>query len=301
MEITMNSPVHSVRWNDHLRQSVDRTLAGAIEQIEAPALRDIIEQSTAGGKRIRPLLTILACAAAGGREEDALPAAAALELLHASSLVHDDIMDNALLRRGMPAVHVMHGMPMAILAGDALIALSYRTLQMTKARSTAEILSTFSLCFLQLCEGQCADIRFTNTEGVSHDPSHHRWMVERKTARLLEACMRIGALVATDDRRVVDALGNFGLHLGLAYQAMDDLLDATGHESGTGKSVGMDVQNGRQTYLTLACRSSNQFTATWSVVTDHTTEALMALDAVPASIACDRLRDLAHLLLARQG
>ncbi len=301
MTITMNTPVHSVRWDEHLRHRVDRTIGGAIEQIEAPALREIIEQSTAGGKRIRPLLTILACAAAGGREENALPAAAALELLHASSLVHDDIMDNALLRRGMPAVHVMHGMPMAILVGDALIALAYRTLQMTKAGSTAEILSTFSTCFLQLCEGQCADIRFANPEGASHDPLHHRWMVERKTARLVEACTRIGALVATDDRRVVDALGNFGFHLGLAYQAMDDLLDATGDESGTGKSVGMDAQNGRQTYLTLARESSNQFTATWGVVADHTTEALTALDAVPASVASDRLRDLAHLLLARQG
>jgi len=301
MEITMNSPIHGEQWDAHLRQSVGQTIAAVIDQIETPALREIIERLTAGGKRIRPLLTILACAAAGGREESALPAAAALELLHASSLVHDDIMDNAVLRRGMPAVHVMHGMPMAILVGDALIALSYRTLQMTKTGSTAEILSTFSTCFLQLCEGQCADIRPTTKEGVSHDPSHHRWMVERKTARLLEACMRIGALVATDDRHVVDALGNFGLHLGLAYQAMDDLLDATGDESGTGKSVGMDVQNGRQTFLALAPRTSNRLTATRGIVMQHTDEALTALGAIHPSVARDRLRDLARLLLARQG
>jgi len=295
----MNDAALVLNWEDRLRRDVDRTITDAIDRLEAPTLRHIIGRSTAGGKRVRPLLAVLACMAAGGREAEALPAAAALELLHASSLIHDDIMDNADMRRGAPAVHKKHGIPVAILAGDALIALAFRILQSTRSRSLPEILATFSTSFLRLCEGQWADIQCS--EEMLNDPSQHRWMVERKTATLLEACMRIGALIATDERRVIDALGNYGLHLGLAYQAMDDLLDATGDESGTGKSVGLDVQNGRHTYLTLAYPSTDVVANARTIVAHHTAEALSALGHLPETEARDRLGSLARTLLDRQG
>lgn len=169
---------------------------------------------------------------------------------------------------------------------------------MNTALSLAEILFTFSSSFLQLCEGQCADIECS--EGMLKDPSQHRRMVERKTARLLETCMRIGALIATEERRIVEALGSYGLHLGLAYQAMDDFLDATGDESGTGKSVGLDAQNGRHTYLTLAYPSTNLLDNARGVVARHTAEALSAPENLPESESRDRLGDLARKLLDRR-
>jgi geranylgeranyl pyrophosphate synthase len=295
----MNTPALALEWDHQLQSDMDRTIAEALGYVESPALREILVQSTVGGKRVRPLLTVLACAAAGGREQDALPAAAALEILHASSLVHDDIMDRSELRRGAPTVHAKHGTPMAVLAGDALIAVAYRALQNLQTKSLSEIILTFSSCFLALCEGQCADIECP--DGTLNDPTQHKWMVERKTARLVEACTRIGALVATADRRVVDVLGKYGLHLGLAYQAMDDLLDATADEAVLGKSVGTDARNGRHTYLTLVYPAADLHSAAQSVVAHHTAEALSALDELPPSEARDRLRDLAHVLLERRS
>jgi geranylgeranyl pyrophosphate synthase len=293
----MNDPALALDWELRLRSDVDRTISDALGYVGTRTLREILQNSTSGGKRIRPLLTVLACAAAGGLEDDALPAAASLELLHASSLVHDDIMDDADLRRGMTAVHKQHGVPMAILAGDALIALAYRVLITTKSKASAEILSIFSSCFLDLCEGQCADISFpASTMGES---SEHVWMVERKTARLAEACMKIGALVGTTDRSIVDSLGTYGLHLGFAYQAMDDLLDAVGDEAVTGKSTGRDAHNGRETYLTLAYPTLDRFHATRSVIALHTHQALAALDKLSPSEARERLADLARTLRDR--
>jgi geranylgeranyl pyrophosphate synthase len=293
----MNDPALALDWEHRLREDVDRTISDALGLVETHTLREILQSSTSGGKRIRPLLTVLACVAAGGRGDDALPAAAALELLHASSLVHDDIMDSASLRRGMPAVHTKYGIPMAILAGDALIALAYRMLTTTKSDSTGEILSIFSTSFLDLCEGQCADISFP--VGSLGDSSQHALMVERKTARLAEACLKIGALIGTTDRNIVDSLGAYGLHLGFAYQAMDDLLDAVGDESVTGKSTGRDAYNGRATYLTLAYPTLDRFYATRSVVAHHTKQALDSLEALPPSAATDRLAGLVQELRNR--
>jgi len=295
----MHDQALTLNYEDRLRSDIDRTIAGALEHIEHPALKDMLEQATSGGKRIRPLLTMLSCAAVGGRVEDALPAATALELLHVSSLIHDDIMDNALLRRGAPAVHVKHGVPKAILAGDALIALAYRVLGGSRSLNPGGTLSAFSSCFLALCAGQCADIE--SHDAVLSDVSHHYWMVERKTARLAEACTKIGAMAGTTDDSMIDALGRFGLHLGLAYQATDDLLDAVGDEATTGKSVGRDSENGRVTYLTLAYPHTDRIAATRSTVAHHTDEALRALLELPRTEARDRLQGIAQDLLGRNS
>jgi geranylgeranyl pyrophosphate synthase len=295
----MSTPALAVRLEHRLLDEVNRSVSEAVDSVESPTLREILRLATAGGKRIRPLLTLLACAAAGGRAADALPAATALELLHASSLVHDDIMDRSELRRGVPTVHAKHGVPMAILAGDALIAIAFRALQKTRTRSLSSIMSVFSSSFLALCEGQCADIE--GPAGELQDVTGHRWMVERKTARLVEACTTIGALVSTQEGDIVDALGRYGLHVGLAYQAMDDLLDATADEAGTGKSVRMDARNGRNTYLALVYPAPDPVAATRSIVAQHTAEAVIALDTLPPSTAREHLRELAHHLLDRQS
>lgn len=275
--------------------SVDRVLSDAINQVEPAELRDVLNGAVAGGKRIRPVLTALACAAAGGSEHDTLVAGAAIELLHASSLVHDDIMDAAELRRGNPTVMAHHGVPVAILAGDALVALSFRLIHSLDHPRKTEIQQVLTSAFLGLCEGQYADV--TNTTGVYN----HTWMVERKTARLIEACTRIGALIAGASAHQVQALGAFGLSLGLAYQATDDLLDATASVQETGKSVGQDSRNGRMTYLSLAWPDSDRVGSIRALVEAHTTSACEALEALPASPARGRLQALAQHLLDRRG
>jgi len=294
----MNMTVQKHPVENRLPLEIDRVIMMSVAAIEPAPLREILRQSTSGGKRLRPLLTTLSCAVAGGRESEALEAGAALELLHASSLVHDDIMDQAELRRGMPTVYRRHGVPMAIVAGDALLALAFRLIQRVQSPRKDRILETFTSCFLDLCAGQSADIR---PEASSlGDAESHRWMVERKTARLVEACTRIGALLGTDDERRVNALGRFGLSLGLAYQATDDLLDAVGSEQETGKSVGTDLLNGRQTFLTLAYASTDHLAAIRSMVDSCTAGALHALNTLPECPARERLAELALALLERK-
>jgi geranylgeranyl pyrophosphate synthase len=294
--MNMTAQQHSVENGFPLE--IDRVIMLSVAAIEPPPLREVLRQSTAGGKRLRPMLTALACAAAGGQEADTLEAGAALELLHASSLVHDDIMDQSELRRGMPTAYRQHGVPMAIVAGDALLALAFRMIQRVKSPRKGRIVETFTDCFLNLCEGQSADI-LPEASSLG-DAESHRWMVERKTARLVEACTRIGAFLGTGDEHLVNALSRFGLSLGLAYQATDDLLDAIGNEQETGKSVGTDLLNGRRTFLTLAYPYTDRLAAIRTTVEAYTAEALQAMDLVPRSPARERLSQLARALLDRK-
>jgi len=294
--MNMTAQLHPVETRIPL--DIDGVIMLSVAAIEPAPLREVLRQSTAGGKRLRPLLTALSCAAAGGRESEALEAGAALELLHASSLVHDDIMDQAELRRGMPTVYRRHGVPMAIVAGDTLLALAFRLIQRVQSPRKDRILETFTGCFLDLCAGQSADI--LPEASRSGDAESHRWMVERKTARLVEACTRIGAFLGTGDEHQVNALSRFGFSLGMAYQAADDLLDAVGNEQETGKSVGTDLVNGRQTFLTLAYPSTDRPTAIRTTVEAYTTGALHSLNTLPDSPARERLAQLALALIERK-
>jgi geranylgeranyl pyrophosphate synthase len=292
-------PLRTPALEESLPRVIDSVLQEAVGQVEPASLREILSEAVTGGKRIRPVLTALACEAAGGDDRDAVVAGAALELLHVSSLVHDDIMDNAATRRGRPTVVAQHGAGVAILAGDALVAVSFRLIQSLSHARKAEVQQTLTSAFLGLCEGQYADIR--GEEAVPGDPCSHYWMVERKTARLLEACTRTGALLADAAPKTVQALGQFGLSLGLAYQAMDDLLDVIGTADQTGKTVGLDAKNGRQTYLSLAGDTMDRAQQIHAMVEGYTNEACAALDVVPMSPARSRLHELAHGLVHRRS
>lgn len=298
-EIPMAMPLRTPALEESLPRVIDSVLQEAVGQVEPASLREILSEAVTGGKRIRPVLTALACEAAGGDDRDAVVAGAALELLHVSSLVHDDIMDNAATRRGRPTVVAQHGAGVAILAGDALVAVSFRLIQSLSHTRKAEVQQTLTSAFLGLCEGQYADIR--GEEAVPGDPCSHYWMVERKTARLLEACTRTGALLADAAPKTVQALGQFGLSLGLAYQAMDDLLDVIGTADQTGKTVGLDAKNGRQTYLSLAGDTMDRAQQIHAMVEGYTNEACAALDVVPMSPARSRLHELAHGLVHRRS
>lgn len=283
---------------DTLRAAVDTRLEDAVSSLSPGRLQEAILHAVDGGKRVRPHITLLSCSAAGGRDLDALDPAVAVELLHSASLVHDDVMDASPLRRRRPTVHTAYGLATALLAGDAMIALAFRALQNPALPRRDRILRLFSDGFVDLCEGQGEDITGCSIERGN---GRHREMVEKKTARLIEVAAGAGALVATDNPRVIRALRSYGHSLGMAFQAVDDLLDAVGDTRSTGKPVGADRRNGRTTFVSVAYPDVDPVTAVGNVVERHTERALHALALVPPSPAHDALQTLALSLQHRTG
>lgn len=283
---------HMLGYAGEMVRLVNGRLHGLLDEISPPPLRTPMLHALEGGKRIRPLLALASCAAAGGRESDALDAASAIELLHAASLVHDDIMDGSDLRRGRPSVQAAFGVPAAVLAGDAMIALSFRSIRRTRGPNRERILQEFEEAFLVTCEGQAEDLGLSAAAPADGDA--HRETARRKTAKLLEACAAIGALAAAADDSAVQLLRRFALHLGMAYQMRDDLLDALGDEAVTGKPAGQDARNGRTTFLT-----ANPAERVSALVDQHTRSACSTLDSLPAAPAREHLRSLAGSLAGR--
>lgn len=202
------------------------------------------------GKRLRPVLCLLACEACGGDWEQALPAAAALELLHNFSLIHDDIEDQDATRRGRPTVWALWGVPQAINAGDALFTLAHLALLRLSDRgvpveTVAQAFHIFDHACLRLTEGQFMDIRFEQETTVGLED--YLSMIEGKTAALLAAACELGALVAGASAGQQDRLRAFGRHLGLAFQIQDDILGIWGDPEETGKPVGSDLRCRKKT------------------------------------------------------
>lgn len=234
--------------DDHLRSLVDR-----------PEPRDLYSmlryhlgwedaegrpaQST--GKRLRPVLCLLACEAAGGEAERALPFASAVELVHNFSLVHDDVQDGDRLRHGRDTVWAVWGEPQAINAGDALLALA--RLSLTEVTETSVIAASRLLDerTLEMVEGQVMDIAFEGETDVSLDA--YLAMISRKTGALFDASLALGALAAGASAEIVAALGRCGRQLGLAFQVRDDMLGIWGDVDRTGKPVAADIRRHKKT------------------------------------------------------
>lgn len=207
-------------------------------------------QTQRGGKLIRPTICLLACEAAGGEPRQALPAAAAVELLHNFSLIHDDIEDGSPYRRHQLTVWRIWGQPQAINAGDTMHALSKLALLRLKERGVApekiiRSIETLDKACVQLCEGQYLDIAYEGRLDVSVQDYVN--MILRKTAALFAASARLGALLGTDDETMIDHLSIFGQELGLAYQIQDDVLGIWGKEEETGKPSYSDIQKSKKT------------------------------------------------------
>jgi geranylgeranyl diphosphate synthase type II len=200
-----------------------------------------------GGKRLRPLLVLFSAQAVSGRFGNAYNAAAAVELLHNFTLVHDDIMDNADKRRGKPTLHKKYDTSTAILVGDALLSVAYEYLLKDCNGNTNAVLSAFTRGLLEVCNGQSMDKDFETQINVSI--SGYLQMIKKKTASLSETCCKIGALLGGGSQQQVKALSNFGKNLGIAFQIQDDLLDITGDEKELGKVIGGDLMEGKKTYL----------------------------------------------------
>jgi geranylgeranyl pyrophosphate synthase len=206
----------------------------------------------AGGKLLRPVLMLLAGEAVGGTIEDALDAAAALEMVHNFSLVHDDIMDNDELRRGRETVHKKWNANIAILAGDAVLIKAYDALRQVKPLFLPYVLEKFNRGILEVCEGQTLDLDFEQRTDVTVD--EYFYMIDRKTGKLFSLACELGALLGGGSDEQIAAMRAFGSRIGRAFQVQDDILDFTADEAVLGKDVGSDLQEDKKTFLMLYAR-----------------------------------------------
>lgn len=208
-----------------------------------------------GGKRIRPLMSLLACGMTNGDVKNAIPAALAVEVLHNFTLVHDDIMDSADTRRGKPSVFKKWDENIAILSGDLMFADAYRFLNyygesdLYSKSAYLEMNSTFNDAIITVCEGQAFDMEFVNRNDVSLN--EYIKMISGKTAALIAGSLKMGGIAAGASSTNLDLLFKLGMEMGIAFQIQDDLLDAIADPKKFGKRPGGDILEGKKTYLTI--------------------------------------------------
>ena len=208
-----------------------------------------------GGKRLRPVLALMGAEAVGAKAEVALPAAHAVERFHNFSLIHDDIMDAAPLRRGQATVHERWGVNTAILSGDALFAQAFKALESAPRTALPDLYRVFTQTALEVCEGQQWDMDFEHEDSV--EEGAYLRMIQYKTSVLLGCALEMGVLSGGGSPDLAKALYAFGLELGTSFQIHDDLLDAFGDPAKTGKQAGGDLIQGKKTllWIELARRS----------------------------------------------
>ncbi len=202
-----------------------------------------------GGKRLRPLLTLLSYRLFSDDLGPALPAAVAIEIFHNFTLMHDDIMDEAPLRRGQATVHEKWNPDIAILSGDVMLVKAYEKMMESDSKHLKQILTAFNKCATEVCEGQQMDMNFESREAVSVD--EYLEMIERKTAALLGFSLELGAILGNATPGESKALKNFGLNLGVGFQLKDDLLDVFGDQEKFGKRKGGDIVSNKKTFLLI--------------------------------------------------
>ncbi len=203
-----------------------------------------------GGKRVRPVLTMMACDAVGGRGMDALFAGIAVEMLHNFTLIHDDIMDAASVRRGNPTVHVKWNESAAILSGDGLIAIAYQTLlRSPDLKRLAELITAVNFSIIEVCEGQALDLEFQDRSHIGLDDYFQ--MIDKKTAKMLELSVQLGGILGNGSAAHLQALTAYAYASGIAFQVQDDLLDIAADGAKLGKTVGGDILEGKKTFLII--------------------------------------------------
>lgn len=202
-----------------------------------------------GGKRLRPVLVLLAFNMFADDIKQAIPAAVGIEVFHNFTLLHDDIMDKADVRRNLQTVHKKYSENAAILSGDAMAFQSYRYFLEERSETLPEVLEIFSKTAIEVCEGQQYDMDFEQRMDVTED--EYMEMIRLKTAVLLACSLKAGALLAKASQSLADELYNFGINLGLAFQLQDDLLDTFGNQAVFGKQIGGDILANKKTFLLI--------------------------------------------------
>ena len=314
--------------NEILKLDWDREPYGLYEPIEYTL--------AAGGKRVRPQLAMIASQLFGGNDEDVLPAALALEVFHNFTLLHDDVMDKADVRRGRPTVHVKWNENTAILSGDQMLIEAYKLLSGVPADKLPKVLQLFNKMATEICEGQQYDVDFESQEHVTID--EYLKMIRLKTSVLLANALQTGAYIAGASEEQQEALYQFGINVGLAFQIQDDILDVWGDPATFGKAVGGDIGCNKKTFVYLEAKGQLGDEARgdeamrleeWyshvledntekiaavkeifeqvgarekceQVVEEYTQAALDILDQLPQNGATQQLRQLANKLTTRK-
>lgn len=289
----------------------------------------------AGGKRVRPQLAMIGSQLFGGKDEEVLPAALALEVFHNFTLLHDDVMDKAEVRRGRPTVHIQWNENTAILSGDQMMIEAYTLLSQVPERALARVLQLFNKMATEICEGQQYDVDFEQKSDVTIE--EYLMMIRLKTSVLLANALQIGAYIAGASEEEQQAVYQFGINIGLAFQIQDDILDVWGDPKTFGKAVGGDIACNKKTFVYLeatrrsgdeAIRRLGDELEDWynqmlddnkekiarvkeifeqlgvreaceQVVRDYTQRALDILETLPQNEASEELRKLAEKLLVR--
>ncbi|MDZ4844591.1 MAG: polyprenyl synthetase family protein [Chitinophagales bacterium] len=202
-----------------------------------------------GGKRMRPVLTLLGCDLFDGKTTEALPAAYAIELFHNFTLMHDDIMDNASLRRGKQTTHEKFSVPQAILSGDVMLIYAFEYLNHLDDKRFRKAIDLFNATAIKVCEGQQYDMNFQTSSEVAL--CEYLMMIEFKTAVLLACSLKLGAIVANADEENANHLFDFGKNMGICFQILDDTLDVFADKEKFGKKTGGDIAENKKTYLLL--------------------------------------------------
>ena len=213
----------------------------------------------AGGKMLRPALTLITADAVGGNSDVALKSACAIELIHTFSLIHDDIMDNDDMRRGMPSVHKVWGDDVAILAGDTLFSKAFEIIirsDGTTSNQNNQSLATVADACVKICEGQALDMGFEERFDVSEE--EYMEMIFKKTGALIAAATKTGAIMGGASRDVIDAMYEYGRLIGLAFQIQDDYLDLAADEKTLGKPIGSDIAKGKMTIIAIKGLDSDE-------------------------------------------
>ena len=270
----------------------------------------------AGGKRLRPTLTLLAAQIFDGVEQKVLPAALALEIFHNFTLLHDDVMDNAETRRGRVCVHKKWNTPTAILSGDLMLIEAYRLLEDIEPKHLPAVHRLFTRMAAEICEGQQYDMDFERKE-VTMDEYMH--MIRLKTAVLFANALQIGGVLAGAPKNAQNALYEYGILLGLAFQIEDDYLDCFGNAATFGKAIGGDIREGKKTWMRVTALAAGmqqpESRDVEYVLSEYrrlgvdekakeeisrlTTEAVRHLEHLPQNDATEQLRQLAQRLATR--
>lgn len=262
-------PMNAIDMRDEMdsnASSVKEYILSSLEGEPIELYRASSHYIVSGGKRLRPFILIKSNEMFGGNPEMAMPAAAAVELVHNFSLVHDDIMDNDDMRHSVKTVHKYYGMPLAILAGDILFSKAFELLTIhgravgIPDKAICEMIAKLSSACIRVCEGQATDISTasSNSKFSIESPQYFN-MISKKTAALFEISCALGALSAPDaSAGDVENLSLFGKNIGIAFQLVDDLIGVTGDPNLTGKAVGNDLREGKRTYpIVLALRNAS--------------------------------------------
>lgn len=290
----------------------------------------------AGGKRVRPQLAMIASQMFGGKDEEVLPAALALEVFHNFTLLHDDVMDKADVRRGRPTVHIKWDENTAILSGDQMLIEAYKLLSGVPEDKLPKVLQLFNKMATEICEGQQYDVDFESQEQVTIDD--YLKMIRLKTSVLLANALQTGAYIAGANEAQQQSLYEFGIYVGLAFQIQDDILDVWGDPVTFGKAVGGDISCNKKTFVYLQAMrllgsevmrrevielkewysqilkdNTKKITAVKEifehlgvratcekVVEDYTQKALALLNQLPQNTATEQLRQLANKLNTRK-